>query len=100
MKEEVLSLENCTREVAFLSLLHWDEPSSLIFQLDLEGKALAGGSLLSLISLSPFPDPPPNPGGKSQLLSLLSCLVLGHHLTQGLAVAPVAFPVWCDLCIL
>ncbi|NWS38140.1 CAR10 protein, partial [Probosciger aterrimus] len=37
LKEEVLSLENCTREVAFLSLLHWDEPSSLIFQLDLEG---------------------------------------------------------------
>ncbi|NXQ15242.1 CAR10 protein, partial [Peucedramus taeniatus] len=37
LKEEVLSLENCTREVACLSLLHWDEPSSLIFQLDLEG---------------------------------------------------------------
>ncbi|XP_041272870.1 caspase recruitment domain-containing protein 10 isoform X4 [Onychostruthus taczanowskii] len=37
LKEEVLSLENCTREVAYLSLLHWDEPSSLIFQLDLEG---------------------------------------------------------------
>ncbi|NXT43725.1 CAR10 protein, partial [Pelecanoides urinatrix] len=36
-KEEVLSLENCTREVAYLSLLHWDEPSSLVFQLDLEG---------------------------------------------------------------
>ncbi|NXX80915.1 CAR10 protein, partial [Urocolius indicus] len=37
VKEEVLSLENCTREVAYLSLLHWDEPSSLVFQLDLEG---------------------------------------------------------------
>ncbi|NXF73545.1 CAR10 protein, partial [Sclerurus mexicanus] len=37
LKEEVLSLENCTREVAYLSLLHWDEPSSLIFQLDPEG---------------------------------------------------------------
>ncbi|NXN91105.1 CAR10 protein, partial [Rhinopomastus cyanomelas] len=37
LREEVLSLENCTREVAYLSLLHWDEPSSLIFQLDLEG---------------------------------------------------------------
>uniref|UniRef100_U3KEI4 Caspase recruitment domain-containing protein 10 n=1 Tax=Ficedula albicollis TaxID=59894 RepID=U3KEI4_FICAL len=37
LKEEVLSLENCTREVAYLSLLHWDEPSGLIFQLDLEG---------------------------------------------------------------
>ncbi|NWR88394.1 CAR10 protein, partial [Furnarius figulus] len=37
LKEEVLSLENCTREVAYLSLLHWDEPSSLTFQLDLEG---------------------------------------------------------------
>ncbi|NXD22609.1 CAR10 protein, partial [Spelaeornis formosus] len=37
LKEEVLSLENCTREVAYLSLLHWDKPSSLIFQLDLEG---------------------------------------------------------------
>ncbi|NWR59817.1 CAR10 protein, partial [Bucorvus abyssinicus] len=37
LKERVLSLENCTREVAYLSLLHWDEPSSLIFQLDLEG---------------------------------------------------------------
>ncbi|KFQ82821.1 Caspase recruitment domain-containing protein 10, partial [Phaethon lepturus] len=47
LKEEVLSLENCTREVAYLSLLHWDEPSSLVFQLDLEGyqslqKALEG----------------------------------------------------------
>ncbi|NWS68210.1 CAR10 protein, partial [Crotophaga sulcirostris] len=37
LKEEVLSLENCTREVAYLSLLHWHEPSSLVFQLDLEG---------------------------------------------------------------
>ncbi|XP_053928307.1 caspase recruitment domain-containing protein 10 isoform X2 [Cuculus canorus] len=37
MKEEVLSLENCTREVAYLSLLHWDEPSSLVFQMDPEG---------------------------------------------------------------
>ncbi|NXO82935.1 CAR10 protein, partial [Sitta europaea] len=37
LKEEVLSLENCTQEVAYLSLLHWEEPSSLIFQLDLEG---------------------------------------------------------------
>ncbi|NXI92557.1 CAR10 protein, partial [Psophia crepitans] len=37
LKEEVLSLENCTREVAYLSLLHWDDPSSLIFQLDMEG---------------------------------------------------------------
>ncbi|XP_040400723.1 caspase recruitment domain-containing protein 10 isoform X1 [Cygnus olor] len=37
LKEEVLSLENCTREVAYLSLLHWDEPSSLVFQLDLQG---------------------------------------------------------------
>ncbi|XP_064311061.1 caspase recruitment domain-containing protein 10 isoform X2 [Phalacrocorax carbo] len=37
LKEEVLSLENCTREVAYLSLLHWDEPSSLVFQLDLKG---------------------------------------------------------------
>ncbi|KFR08872.1 Caspase recruitment domain-containing protein 10, partial [Nipponia nippon] len=40
LKEEVLSLENCTREVAYLSLLHWHEPSSLIFQLDLEGYQL------------------------------------------------------------
>ncbi|KAJ7425868.1 Caspase recruitment domain-containing protein 10 [Willisornis vidua] len=37
LKEEVLSLENCTREVAYLSLLHWSEPSSLTFQLDPEG---------------------------------------------------------------
>ncbi|XP_035166122.1 caspase recruitment domain-containing protein 10 isoform X2 [Oxyura jamaicensis] len=37
LKEEVLSLENCTREVAYLSLLHWEEPSSLVFQLDLQG---------------------------------------------------------------
>lgn len=75
----MLSLENCTREVAYLSLLHWDEPSSLIFQLDLEGKVLAAGSPLSLSSLPPFLDPPPRPGDKSQLFSLLSCLVLGHH---------------------
>lgn len=75
----MLSLENCTREVAYLSLLHWDEPSSLVFQLDLEGKALAAGSALSLSSLPPFLDPPPSPGGTSQLFSLLSCLVLGHH---------------------
>ncbi|NXP73459.1 CAR10 protein, partial [Ramphastos sulfuratus] len=52
LKEEVLSLENCTREVAYLSLLHWDEPSSLIFQLDLEGyqplrEALEEGKKLS-----------------------------------------------------
>ncbi|NXS93252.1 CAR10 protein, partial [Jacana jacana] len=37
LKEEVLSLENCTREVAYLSLLHWDEPSSLVFKMDPEG---------------------------------------------------------------
>ncbi|KFQ22870.1 Caspase recruitment domain-containing protein 10, partial [Merops nubicus] len=52
LKEEVLSLENCTREVAYLSLLHWDEPSALIFQLDLEGyqplrEALEEGKKLS-----------------------------------------------------
>ncbi|KGL90728.1 Caspase recruitment domain-containing protein 10, partial [Charadrius vociferus] len=52
LKEEVLSLENCTREVAYLSLLHWDEPSSLVFQLDLEGyqplrEALEEGKKLS-----------------------------------------------------
>ncbi|NXN54704.1 CAR10 protein, partial [Rynchops niger] len=52
LKEEVLSLENCTREVAYLSLLHWDEPSSLVFQLDLEGyqplrKALEEGKKFS-----------------------------------------------------
>lgn len=75
----MLSLENCTREVAYLSLLHWDEPSSLIFQLDLEGKVLAAGSPLNLNSLPPFLDPPLKPGDESQLLSLLSCLVLGHH---------------------
>ncbi|KAM9388137.1 caspase recruitment domain-containing protein 10 [Phaethornis superciliosus] len=40
LKEGVLSLENCTREVAYLSLLHWDEPSSLVFQPDLEGYQL------------------------------------------------------------
>nr|XP_008108888.1 PREDICTED: caspase recruitment domain-containing protein 10 [Anolis carolinensis]XP_008108891.1 PREDICTED: caspase recruitment domain-containing protein 10 [Anolis carolinensis]XP_008108892.1 PREDICTED: caspase recruitment domain-containing protein 10 [Anolis carolinensis]XP_016849173.1 PREDICTED: caspase recruitment domain-containing protein 10 [Anolis carolinensis]XP_016849174.1 PREDICTED: caspase recruitment domain-containing protein 10 [Anolis carolinensis] len=34
---EVLSLENCTREVAYLSLLHWDDPSSLIFLPDRKG---------------------------------------------------------------
>ncbi|XP_010222461.1 PREDICTED: caspase recruitment domain-containing protein 10 [Tinamus guttatus] len=37
LKEEVLSLENCTREVAYLSLLHWDKPSNLVFQMDLQG---------------------------------------------------------------
>uniref|UniRef100_A0A8B9PSA9 Caspase recruitment domain family member 10 n=1 Tax=Apteryx owenii TaxID=8824 RepID=A0A8B9PSA9_APTOW len=37
LKEEVLSLENCTREVAYLSLLHWDKPANLVFQLDLQG---------------------------------------------------------------
>ncbi|KFU95716.1 Caspase recruitment domain-containing protein 10, partial [Chaetura pelagica] len=52
LKEEVLSLENCTREVAYLSLQHWDEPSSLVFQLDLEGyqplrEALEEGKKLS-----------------------------------------------------
>ncbi|NXI66735.1 CAR10 protein, partial [Anseranas semipalmata] len=68
LKEEVLSLENCTREVAYLSLLHWDEPSSLVFQLDLqgyqplrealeEGKKFSGDSFyvrtnLSLLELS------------------------------------------------
>ncbi|NXB24887.1 CAR10 protein, partial [Rhagologus leucostigma] len=45
LKEEVLSLENCTREVAYLSLLHWDEPSSLTFQLDLEGYQLLRAAL-------------------------------------------------------
>ena len=100
LKEEVLSLENCTREVAYLSLLHWDEPSSLVFQLDLEGKALAAGSPLSLSSLPPFPDPPTSPGGKSQLLSPLLFGPRPPCVTQGLAVAPVAFPVWCDMCIL
>ncbi|XP_042326870.1 caspase recruitment domain-containing protein 10 [Sceloporus undulatus] len=34
---EVLSLENCTREVAYLSLLHWDDPSSLLFLQDRTG---------------------------------------------------------------
>ncbi|KAH0616913.1 hypothetical protein JD844_028377 [Phrynosoma platyrhinos] len=34
---EVLSLENCTREVAYLSLLHWDDPSSLLFLPDRRG---------------------------------------------------------------
>ncbi|NWI80186.1 CAR10 protein, partial [Dryoscopus gambensis] len=45
LKEEVLSLENCTREVAYLSLLHWDDPSSLTFQLDLEGYQLLRAAL-------------------------------------------------------
>lgn len=79
----MLSLENCTREVAYLSLLHWDEPSSLVFHLDLEGKALAAGSSLSLSSLLPILDPPLSPGGKPQVFFLLSCLVLGHHLVLG-----------------
>ncbi|XP_061495045.1 caspase recruitment domain-containing protein 10 [Rhineura floridana] len=34
---EVLSLENCTREVAYLSLLHWDDPSALLFVPDMRG---------------------------------------------------------------
>ncbi|XP_066489696.1 caspase recruitment domain-containing protein 10 [Tiliqua scincoides] len=34
---EVLSLENCTREVAYLSLLHWDDPSALLFVPDMKG---------------------------------------------------------------
>ncbi|XP_062989567.1 caspase recruitment domain-containing protein 10 isoform X2 [Elgaria multicarinata webbii] len=34
---EVLSLENCTREVAYLSLLHWDDPSALVFLPDMKG---------------------------------------------------------------
>ncbi|XP_077195682.1 caspase recruitment domain-containing protein 10 isoform X2 [Paroedura picta] len=34
---QVLSLENCSREVAYLSLLHWDDPSSLIFLPDMKG---------------------------------------------------------------
>uniref|UniRef100_A0A6J0TBB2 Caspase recruitment domain-containing protein 10 isoform X1 n=1 Tax=Pogona vitticeps TaxID=103695 RepID=A0A6J0TBB2_9SAUR len=34
---EVLSLENCTREVAYLSLLHWDDPSALLFLPDMRG---------------------------------------------------------------
>lgn len=55
LKEEVLSLENCTREVAYLSLLHWDEPSSLVFQLDLQGEAPAAGlSFQPQLSLLPF----------------------------------------------
>ncbi|KAI1239173.1 Caspase recruitment domain-containing protein 10, partial [Lamprotornis superbus] len=70
LKEEVLSLESCTREVAYLSLLHWDEPSSLIFQLDLEGyqplraaleegKKLSGDSFYvrSNVSLMELSDP-------------------------------------------
>ncbi|XP_019400420.1 PREDICTED: caspase recruitment domain-containing protein 10 isoform X2 [Crocodylus porosus] len=35
--EEVLSLENCTREVAYLSLLHLDDLAGLIFQPDMQG---------------------------------------------------------------
>nr|XP_025038333.1 caspase recruitment domain-containing protein 10 [Pelodiscus sinensis] len=34
---EVLSLKNCTREVAYLSLLHWDDPAGLIFLPDMQG---------------------------------------------------------------
>ncbi|XP_053107606.1 caspase recruitment domain-containing protein 10 [Hemicordylus capensis] len=34
---EVLSLENCTREVAHLTLLHWDDPSALSFLPDMKG---------------------------------------------------------------
>nr|XP_042699501.1 caspase recruitment domain-containing protein 10 isoform X1 [Chrysemys picta bellii] len=34
---QVLSLENCTREVAYLSLLHWDDPAGLIFLPDVHG---------------------------------------------------------------
>ncbi|KAM9169295.1 caspase recruitment domain-containing protein 10, partial [Pangshura tecta] len=34
---QVLSLENCTREVAYLSLLHWDDPAGLIFLPDMQG---------------------------------------------------------------
>ncbi|XP_074839978.1 caspase recruitment domain-containing protein 10 isoform X2 [Carettochelys insculpta] len=34
---EVLSLENCTREVAYLSLLHWEDPAGLIFLPDMQG---------------------------------------------------------------
>ncbi|XP_048356823.1 caspase recruitment domain-containing protein 10 isoform X1 [Sphaerodactylus townsendi] len=34
---QVLSLENCTQEVAYLSLLHWDDPSALIFLPDMKG---------------------------------------------------------------
>lgn len=37
---QVLSLENCSREVAYLSLLHWDDPSALIFLPDMKGKLL------------------------------------------------------------
>lgn len=75
----MLSLENCTREVAYLSLLHWDEPSSLVFQLDLQGKALAAGFPSSLSSFLPFPGLSPSPGGKSQLFSLFFSLVLGYQ---------------------
>ncbi|XP_043376360.1 caspase recruitment domain-containing protein 10 isoform X3 [Dermochelys coriacea] len=34
---QVLNLENCTREVAYLSLLHWDGPAGLIFLPDMQG---------------------------------------------------------------
>ncbi|KAL8221954.1 UNVERIFIED_CONTAM: hypothetical protein K2H54_074695 [Gekko kuhli] len=34
---QVFSLENCSREVAYLSLLHWDDPSALIFLPDMKG---------------------------------------------------------------
>eukprot|EP00076_Gallus_gallus_P022474 XP_015143860.1 caspase recruitment domain-containing protein 10 isoform X2 [Gallus gallus] len=71
LKEEVLSLENCTREVAYLSLLHWDEPSSLVFQLDLQGKALAAGFPSSLSSFLPFPGLSPSPGGYQPLREAL-----------------------------
>lgn len=93
LKEEVLSLENCTREVAYLSLLHWDEPSRLVFQLDLQGKALAAGISFQHQLSASLPD----------LSALLSLLLFGPRplgVTPGLAVAPVTCPVWCDMCIL
>ncbi|XP_060101481.1 caspase recruitment domain-containing protein 10 [Heteronotia binoei] len=34
---QVFSLENCSREVAYLSLLHWDDPSALVFVPDMKG---------------------------------------------------------------
>ncbi|XP_054843730.1 caspase recruitment domain-containing protein 10 [Eublepharis macularius] len=34
---QVLSLENCTREVAYLSLLRWDDPTALTFLPDMKG---------------------------------------------------------------
>lgn len=37
---QVLSLENCSREVAYLSLLYWDDPSALTFLPDMKGKWL------------------------------------------------------------